>query len=311
MPRVAVIVAVHNCEHLIGSCIRSVLGQTFSDLELIVIDDASTDRTVKVVREFNDRRLRLFCLKSNVGPGAARNVGMAQARSPMGAFVDADDILHQARLERMLHIASRYAENVIVYDDLWICLSRNDGGLIPWKRALTHCRLDIDYESMSISGAEFVRHGLGVLKPLLPLDLVKAAEVKHPEDVRNGEDFEFRMRLLEAGFQFVLCNFPGYFYRVHRGALTAEQEGISGEIQVLRRLAESAHLDAATKNAIREVLKRKQFRAELRGAVRNWKILALLRLAVRHPMEMLRLAMGLPSWVSRKAIAKREGIWAR
>ena len=76
-PEFSVVVPLYNKEREIGRCIRSVLGQSFPDFELIVIDDGSTDRGADVVRSCKDLRIRLI-EKANGGPASARNRGIEE-----------------------------------------------------------------------------------------------------------------------------------------------------------------------------------------------------------------------------------------
>jgi hypothetical protein len=91
MPRVSVIIPLFNKAPWVARCLRSVLGQTFRDIEVIVIDDGSTDGSAAIVNAQADARLRMFT-QPNAGPGAARNAGVALASGEMLAFLDADDV---------------------------------------------------------------------------------------------------------------------------------------------------------------------------------------------------------------------------
>lgn len=91
MPRVSVIIPVHNRAHLIRGAIDSVLAQDFADFELIVVDDASTDGTAAAAQGYQDARIRVLELPKNGGSNAARNVGIRAATAPLIAFLDSDD----------------------------------------------------------------------------------------------------------------------------------------------------------------------------------------------------------------------------
>lgn len=108
MPRVSVIVPAYNSTATVGRAVDSVLGQTFGDLELIVVDDGSTDSTSEAVLSRHDERLR--CVKtSNGGVSRARNRGLELASGDLIAFLDADDAWLPAKLERQLELMAKKA----------------------------------------------------------------------------------------------------------------------------------------------------------------------------------------------------------
>jgi len=101
-PLVSVVIPVYNRAHLLGRAIRSVLAQTFVDLELLVVDDGSSDGPADVVGSFGDPRLRLVRLPRRGGAGCARNVGIGQARGDLVAFLDSDDEWLPSKLEQQI-----------------------------------------------------------------------------------------------------------------------------------------------------------------------------------------------------------------
>lgn len=103
-PAISVILPVHNREETLARAIQSVLDQTFKDFELLVVDDGSKDSSVKVVKGFDDPRVRLIQLPENRGGNAARNEGLKAARAPLIAFLDSDDVYLPQKLERVIAI---------------------------------------------------------------------------------------------------------------------------------------------------------------------------------------------------------------
>jgi glycosyltransferase involved in cell wall biosynthesis len=103
-PTVSVVMPVLNGEASIGRAVRSVLGQTISDLELVVVDDGSTDRTSEVVSAYSEPRIELIRLEKNSGPAAARNAGVSRARGEYIAFLDSDDEWLTDKLERQVEL---------------------------------------------------------------------------------------------------------------------------------------------------------------------------------------------------------------
>jgi glycosyltransferase involved in cell wall biosynthesis len=97
-PRVSVIIPTFNCGRYILAAVDSALEQTFDDLEVIVVDDGSTDETPALIQSVDDRRLK-YIATTNMGPGHARNVGMKAASGEYIAFLDSDDLYLPRKLE--------------------------------------------------------------------------------------------------------------------------------------------------------------------------------------------------------------------
>src|SRR2546425_273412 len=102
MPRGSVITPGHEAEGHVAEAIASVISQTYSDWEMIVVDDASTDGTSAVAESVEDQRVRVLRSEHNRGPAAARNLALAAARGELVAFLDADDRLLPRYLETMV-----------------------------------------------------------------------------------------------------------------------------------------------------------------------------------------------------------------
>ncbi len=112
-PFVSVIIPVYNCADFLGQAIDSVLNQTFMDLEIIVVDDGSTDRTPEVSAQYSDQIT--YIRQANGGNAAARNRGVVEARGRWLCFLDADDLWEPKKLERQLLDLLRHPEWMISF----------------------------------------------------------------------------------------------------------------------------------------------------------------------------------------------------
>ena len=118
MPKVSIIIPAYNAESTIKCTIESVQKQTYRDYELIIIDDGSSDRTAKIVREIADNRLKLFNYK-NRGLSTSRNRGIQQATGEYIAFLDADDLWTKDKLEKQIAILETNPEVGVVYSQTY------------------------------------------------------------------------------------------------------------------------------------------------------------------------------------------------
>jgi glycosyltransferase involved in cell wall biosynthesis len=202
-PRVTVVMAAHDDAPFLGAALDSVLGQTFGDFELIVVDDASTDTSREIVKRYRDPRVRLLVNATNLGGGATRNRGWAGGGGEYVANLDGNDVALPERLARQVAYLDAHpavgavGAQAIVID----AKGRRVGAL--WRPVtelgIRWCRI---FQSPVIhSSAMFRRSVVG----------------RYDERYRYGEDFDLFRRIA------TIHNLPETLagYRVHAGSLTS------------------------------------------------------------------------------------------
>ena len=90
MPKISVVIPLYNKGFIISETLESLLAQTFTDFEIVIVNDGSTDNSFEIVSQFTDSRINLF-QQENKGAAAARNLGIEKATGELIAFLDADD----------------------------------------------------------------------------------------------------------------------------------------------------------------------------------------------------------------------------
>jgi len=245
--RVSVIMPARNAAPFIDEALRSVRGQSMADLEILVIDDGSSDSTSAIVEGHarEDARVRLL-RGGGRGPAAARNIGLSEARGRWAAMVDADDLILPDRLQRLLDGAETAgaqiaADNLTAFHDdgrvdhVWLAGP-------PWAQTR---RLDLA-TFLSCGEAAGRDEGLGYLKPIFRLDWLRRQGLLYDESLTIGEDFDFVSRALAAGAVYVFQPFAGYRYRRRSGSVSHRVSGAQLEamIAAARRLATELDGDA-------------------------------------------------------------------
>jgi len=226
-PEVSVIIPAYNTEAYLARAIESALGQTLENIEVIVVDDASTDNTLAVAKSFNDQRLKVLANEKNLGAAEARNRALRIAKGKWVAVLDSDDWYAPERLEKLLAIA--YANNAdMIADDLNFIL---DGEASPWTTLITQsgeklnkvCQIDlIRFVSTDIYGKPGLH--LGLSKPLLKLDFLNKHSIEYDKSLRMGQDFWLYLKCLMNGAAFFLVPEPYYFYRSRPGSLVKQSQ---------------------------------------------------------------------------------------
>ncbi len=109
----SIVIPLYNKESYILETLRSVFNQTFSNFEIVIVDDASTDKSLEIVKELNDKRIRVVKHEKNLGLSATRNTGILNAENDYIAFLDADDFWHTTFLERIVMLIKAFPEQKV------------------------------------------------------------------------------------------------------------------------------------------------------------------------------------------------------
>ena len=104
---ISVIINVYNREKFIGKCIESVINQTYKNLEILIINDGSTDNTLKICESYKDERIRIITTE-NLGLSLSRNVGIDNAKGEYLYFIDSDDFVENDVIEYLYNLCKKY-----------------------------------------------------------------------------------------------------------------------------------------------------------------------------------------------------------
>ncbi len=283
-PAVSVVIGAYNAERWIAETIASVLGQTWRDFELIVVDDGSTDATAEIVKHCGAPVRYLH--QENKGQPAARNTGIRAAQGRYVAFVDADDLWHPEKLARQMRLFEEDPLLAWCYTDAFLFASET--GAIRGR-----------------AGQENALHEGDVLRPLLlgnfilsPTPVVRRevfdAVGSFNEDpvVRNGEDWEMWLRIAER-YPVRVLRRPLAKVRLHDQRMSASVDleyALSSRLRIVRA-ALRRHPAAARSVGCRAV-------ANVHAALGRWALGAG------------RWALGAGRW-SGRSVQRRGGSWVR
>ncbi len=226
VPALSIITPAYNAEAYVGGCIESVLGQTFGDLELVIVDDGSTDGTADMIAAYaaRDPRVRGF-RGPNRGVSYARNVALRHARGRYLALLDADDEWDPSFAETMVGILDRQpAVGVVVGNALNLGGPYDGRPVRPWPAEPRELRfLDmIEHEDAVFIMSVFRRE-------------VYEAVGGFNERLHRSEDYDFWLRAAAAGFTFLTHPAPLGRYRRLPGSMSSNELAMFESImQVLR-----------------------------------------------------------------------------
>jgi succinoglycan biosynthesis protein ExoO len=203
------------------AAIDSVLAQTHRQLELIVVDDASGDESVAIVREAmaSDDRIRLIESPVNLGPSGARNLALAAARGSWVAIMDSDDLIHPERLSRLLGAAGYLGCDAVADDMIFFGDLPGDGGrTLLQPLALTAPRAIGLADFLASDNPASGLPPFGYLKLLIRRSCLN--DLRYDPTLRVGEDFDFYARMLQRGVRLMVLPDAMYLYRRHSASLS-------------------------------------------------------------------------------------------
>ncbi|WP_445626792.1 glycosyltransferase family 2 protein [Nostoc sp. DSM 114167] len=226
-PKVSVIIPAYNTETYIGKAIESALKQTLTDIEVIIVDDGSSDKTVEVAKSFTDRRLKVIVNQQNLGAAAARNRAFRAAQGEWIAVLDSDDWYAPKRLENLVSLANQTDADMIA-DDVYLI---KDGTTSPWSTLIQESgeRIDKIFQIDIVYFVETDVYGqpglhLGLSKPLFKREFLIKNGIEYDEEIRMGQDFWIDMKCLIKGARFFIEPKPYYFYRSRPGSLVYQSQ---------------------------------------------------------------------------------------
>jgi len=315
-PRVSVIVPAYNAAGFLKRALHSALAQTMPDLELIVVDDSSTDATLALAREVaaRDPRVRVLHNERNRGMYSTYNRAIDAARGEWIAALDADDVWLPERLESMLAVAD--SEDMVSDDQLIFHTSPHHRGRAKALSLLSSHGMSVS-EPRRLNPLEFVEHDLGLLKPLIRRSFLSQRELKYDANLKIGADFFLYFGFLLAGARWLQLPNGYYLYSEHSANTSKDTVGIARDVAkstetLLRHPAVAADpvLARALERRAREWESNEAF-AIVSDLLRQRRGAELVRLLVDDPSNVARAMEKIVRSLWRRALWRVGGVWGQ
>ena len=257
-PKVSVIVPVFNGETFVSECIESLLVQTLRDIEIILVDDGSTDGTGRICREYASSDDRIILIQQvNAGVSAARNAGLRVAKGEYLAFADADDLVPADGLKALFDAGMERRADLVIGD---YTVTRADEVTLvrPVRSVLAQdwvCSILDGRNHSALWNKMMRRESLGMLR--------------FPDDIRYAEDQVLLVKFyLSKPLNFAFVDTPVYTHRLSAGSATGSGGAIMFDLLRAKIYIANLIIDAGMTSTLGPHMKRGSGRAVL-SVVRN------------------------------------------
>ena len=234
LPLVSVIIPCFNRAHYLGEAVESVLKQTYTNLECIIVDDGSTDNTRQLCEALMSKEARIkYFYKSNGGVSSARNLGIEQAQGEWIQFLDSDDWLHQDKIRFQLNCLSHLEDrdrDIVLYSDYELVYEETNQHITEVVGSLTREQL---LKKLVLPT------GIPHICFLFKRTVLK--KVRFNENFKSFEDVKLELDILMYGFAFIYTPIVGFFYRRHQSNTTGkgwtssiQKDGVIQYLQVVQ-----------------------------------------------------------------------------
>jgi len=220
-PKVTVIMSAYNAERFVAESIESILNQTMKDFELIIINDASKDKTGSIVKKFKDKRIHYFERKYNKGKSHAVNFAFEKARGKYACIFDADDVMVNYKLEVCTKLMDKHPEVGLVYGDAWVIDEASEiTGPLSFpsraKRSIDDKFPDLSFSMEKLTTKCFFSQGstffrMEAIRKVGGLD----------ESLHVAEDWDLWIRIAEK-YKVYYLPVPLYLYRINPEGLLSQ-----------------------------------------------------------------------------------------
>lgn len=226
--KISIIVPIYNAEDYLSSCLDSIINQTYSDFETILIDDGSTDKTSDILKSYTNKDKRLISFyQINGGVSQARNLALEKVKGRFLTFIDADD-----------YVAPNYLKSL--YEDIIL----NDADIVyqsvfKFFEDGETCKLFSFKHNILNVNDFFSKHNVGEygypFGKIFKVDYLKQNNIFFENDLKFGEDFNFTLKYLKFAKKIQLSSNTHYFYRISNNSLSTKLYAFEEEFKLLKK----------------------------------------------------------------------------
>lgn len=297
-PDVTFVIAAYNSADTIAAAVESALAQDEVTLEVVVVDDQSSDNTREVVSGLTqqDARVRLIALERNLGPGGARNAGIDAAVGRWIAVLDSDDVIQPLRTRRMIDRAEIGPAEIVV-DNLDVVYTDGRARETMFPANFLGQLGTLTLENFIASNIIFrSTFNFGYMKPMFRREFLNENALRFRPDLRIGEDYLLLASALAVGARCAIEPSPGYIYNIREGSISRVLEiqhvdaMIAADEDFLSRYALPPAASEAQRMRTRSLVEARHF-LMLVSSIKRRSIMDVIKIAAKDPVALRHLRM--------------------
>ena len=224
MKKVSIVIPIYNAEDFLGYCLNSVLSQTYTNFEAILVNDCSTDKSLQICKSFAnlDERFKVVNLAVNGGVSNARNIGIKQSTGDYLTLIDSDDVVDLQYIEKMVNAMDKYQTKLVVSNLLMVDF------LNPDKKWSLNASSYSNHQPAVISKQEFLDNAMTLIwktsllesgcGKMVDLKLWKQNNITLDTGLSLGEDFMANLKYYSVANGVVFLNEDLYYYNNIEGS---------------------------------------------------------------------------------------------
>lgn len=228
-PLVTVLIPMYNCEKYIKDSLNSIINQTYSNLEILIIDDGSTDRSVEIVKSYSDSRIRLIESKENRGIPFTRNLGLNNTRGKYVAMMDADDISLLNRIEKQVDFMESN-QNIDVLGTYYEVFGQGVSKKTPGEfKSAMDIKIGLLFFNQIANPTTIIR-----------VETLKKNDLSYNLDYFVAQDYDMWVQISKIGNLFVL---PEVLLKYRVGHMNITKKTKKGKVSARKEVINSIHKD--------------------------------------------------------------------
>lgn len=227
---VSIIMPSYNHARYIGEAINSVLAQTYSNWELLIVDNHSIDETFGIINKIKDDRIKLLMVNNDGIIAKSRNIGIQNAKGDFIAFLDSDDVWCPEKLALQLDVFNKYSNVALVCG-----LMR----LIPSGR---NVRLSTKNENIVQFQELLGDNKIGNSGAIIRADIIpKVGYIDEDREILGVEDYSYWLKILSYGYDAFILNSVVFLYRIHVNQVTTSKSILMSHKKIIKVLSKYSH----------------------------------------------------------------------